>query len=68
MEETSPNAAIISVGAGNSYGHPREEVVTRYINSGASVYRTDIYGDITVDAKKNGGYKISAFVADPEDF
>ena len=68
VEETSPNAAIISVGAGNSYGHPREEVVTRYINSGASVYRTDIYGDITVDAKKNGGYKISAFVADPEDF
>lgn len=38
--------AVISVGADNDYGHPKEEIVKRWANSGATVLRTDLLGDI----------------------
>jgi competence protein ComEC len=41
IEETDPELAIISVGDGNDYGHPDEEVVQRLIDSGAEVYQTE---------------------------
>lgn len=42
-----PKDAIISVGA-NSYGHPTDEVLNILSNVGASIYRTDDVGTITV--------------------
>jgi beta-lactamase superfamily II metal-dependent hydrolase len=36
---TRPQAAVISVGAGNSYGHPSSLVITAWQNDGARVYR-----------------------------
>ena len=47
LEATAPDAAIISVGAGNSYGHPTEEVLDRLKQAGCAVYRTDLHGTIT---------------------
>ena len=44
---TAPDAAIISVGAMNSYGHPTGEVLERLKNAGCAVYRTDLHGTIT---------------------
>jgi len=41
----SPEAAVISVGK-NSYGHPSPEVITRLIEAGSEVFRTDFSGDI----------------------
>ena len=46
LEATAPDAAIISVGAGNSYGHPAREVLERLEASGCVVYRTDLHGTI----------------------
>lgn len=44
--ETDPEYAIISVGEGNSYGHPNEEVVSRYNDAGIPMFRTDELGTI----------------------
>jgi competence protein ComEC len=43
-----PRLALISVGAGNSYGHPSPRTVDRLRALGATVLRTDRIGDIAV--------------------
>jgi len=43
-----PEIALISVGAGNDYGHPASSTVEKLANSGAEIYRTDMCGDIVV--------------------
>ncbi len=43
-----PRSALISLGADNSYGHPAEETVTRLEAIGATVWRTDLEGDLVV--------------------
>lgn len=45
--ETDPDYAIISVGTGNSYGHPHDEVVQRYSDADVPMLRTDELGTIT---------------------
>ena len=40
--------ALISVGAGNSYGHPAQTTVDSWARAGAMVLRTDITGDIAM--------------------
>ena len=47
LESTSPDYAFISVGT-NSYGHPTSEVLERLRNHNTEVFRTDIYGNITI--------------------
>lgn len=42
-----PQNAVISVGRGNSYGHPTEDTLSRLRDCGAKVFRTDMQGDIT---------------------
>lgn len=44
--KTSPEIAIISVGADNSYGHPTDEVLRRLEQYGCRIYRTDLNGTI----------------------
>lgn len=44
--KTSPEIAIISVGADNSYGHPTDEVLARLEQYGCVIYRTDLDGTI----------------------
>lgn len=43
-----PETALISCGAGNSYGHPHNETLQRLSAAGAKVYRTDENGEIVV--------------------
>ena len=44
----TPSYALISVGKGNSYGHPTEGALTRLTAAGAKIFRTDDQGEITV--------------------
>ncbi len=43
-----PRVAIISVGAGNPYGHPDPEVLHALTRAGAAVLRTDEVGSIVI--------------------
>ena len=52
LREVMPQYAVISVGAGNSYGHPTEEVLSRLRDADVELYRTDLQGDII--AESNG--------------
>lgn len=47
IAKTHPRVSIISVGSGNQYGHPSQDVITRLTKDGSVIYRTDLDGDIT---------------------
>lgn len=53
LDKVKPEVAIISVGAGNSYGHPTAETLQRINDAGATIYRTDINGDLIVSVDGN---------------
>lgn len=44
---------MISVGAGNDYGHPAASTIQRLNESGTAVYRTDEKGNIVVSTDGN---------------
>ena len=46
--DVSPKCAIISVGAGNSYGHPSKAVLEAVENTESDVYRTDLNGAVRI--------------------
>lgn len=48
LYEVAPTYGIISVGQGNSYGHPHEEPMSRLEDAGVTLYRTDTMGTILV--------------------
>jgi competence protein ComEC len=47
MASAEPKFAVISVGAGNSFGLPRREILARLAAAGTRVYRTDLDGAVT---------------------
>ncbi len=57
----SPEVAIISVGAGNRYGHPHERVLD--VLAEAQILRTDRHGSITLHLD-HGTYDVELFLAD----
>lgn len=62
LREVMPQYAVISVGEGNKYGHPSDEVLSRFRDAGAEVYCTDMQGHII--AKSDG--KTVAFTTEKE--
>ena len=46
LNAVSPKYAVISVGKDNQYGHPSNDVINKLEAAGASIYRTDLNGDI----------------------
>jgi competence protein ComEC len=52
LERTSPRLALISVGEGNSYGHPAPSTLAQLAAHGVPTLRTDQAGTIELDAHK----------------
>ncbi len=50
LNAARPELAVISVGAGNPYGHPHEATLERLAARGIPVLRTDERGDITINS------------------
>ncbi len=50
VKRVSPQYAIIMVGEGNSYNHPYQSIIDRYLSVGAKVLRTDLDGNIICDS------------------
>ena len=53
IKRTGADYAIISVGEGNEYGHPSNDVIKLWEKHGAKVYRTDKCGTVTVQSDGN---------------
>jgi competence protein ComEC len=51
LDAASPEAAVISVGANNSYGHPTEAVLSALNTRNVNIFRTDESGDIRYECK-----------------
>ena len=49
LESWRPQMALISCGRGNRFGHPTPEVLQRLESIGATVLRTDLDGQITIE-------------------
>ena len=45
----SPTVAVVTAGRANHFGHPGPEVLDRYRQAGAEVFRTDRDGEVTVE-------------------
>jgi competence protein ComEC len=48
LKRVAPEAAIISDGAWNRYGHPAQSVLDRLKAANAKVFRTDLQGEISI--------------------
>ena len=46
LYETEPQYGVISVGTGNTYGHPHEEPLSRLNHAGVTLFRTDYLGTV----------------------
>ncbi|NCS31921.1 MBL fold metallo-hydrolase [bacterium] len=52
LDWLQPEVAIVSVGE-NSYGHPHSDALGLMQRYGVNVYRTDVYGNVTIDVKES---------------
>jgi len=48
VHAVAPRLALVSVGAGNSYGHPSQSVLRTLARTGAAILRTDRSGTVVV--------------------
>lgn len=51
----APQDAVISVGRGNTFGHPRPEIIERLADAHARVFRTDEFGLTNFVLSPDGG-------------
>ena len=49
-----PTVALVTVGADNDYGHPRDETLAILDDLGARVLRTDLDGVVAVSTRPEG--------------
>ena len=52
LEALTPEVGVISVGAGNTFGHPTQEAMDRMGRAGMDLYRTDRQGNILIQVHK----------------
>lgn len=53
LDVIEPDYAVISCGAGNSYGHPHDSVIKRLSAYTDKIYRTDLCGTIVFESDGN---------------
>jgi len=63
IRATSPAIAVISVGAGNRYGHPSPDVERAWRSVQAVVYRTDRDGEVEITATADGRFAVHTRLA-----
>ncbi len=61
LGQVAPQAAVISCGRGNRYGHPHEELLERLQSEDIRIFRTDGGGAVTVHIGE-GGIRVETFL------
>lgn len=54
LSHVTPWVAVIMSGAGNSYGHPHSQTLSRLSAAGVQVYRTDTFGTVRAECDNAG--------------
>ena len=68
MQRIAPEHAVIQCGNNETYKHPRQEVLTRLNSVDATIYRTDLQGNIVLTVQADGTYEFTTQrFASPED-
>ncbi|HEU4704842.1 MAG TPA: MBL fold metallo-hydrolase, partial [Sphingomicrobium sp.] len=52
LERTRPRLAVISVGAGNPYGHPTAATIATLARHGVATFRTDEEGSVVIEVSR----------------
>ncbi len=65
LRAVSPKLAFISVGPGNDYGHPTADAMGRIAAVGATIYRTDLQGDLTAVSNDGQPWTVKIEAAPP---
>lgn len=71
LAATAPEAALISVGDGNDYGHPHRAVIERLLGAGIAVYQTErgwlkaegplvANGNVAIEVDRDGSWSVNA--------
>jgi competence protein ComEC len=65
LARVRPSVAVVSVGAGNTYGHPAGAVIGDLGRRGARVFRTDQVGDVAVVGLSGGRVEVLTHSGEP---
>jgi competence protein ComEC len=63
VRAVGPGVVIFPVGYRNRFGHPHGDVLRRYAESGARVYRTDRDGAVTISIRADGTIRVAPYRA-----
>jgi beta-lactamase superfamily II metal-dependent hydrolase len=58
LARTKPEVVVISLGAGNTYGHPHAAALRYYEAGNRRVFRTDQMGDVVIIVDAQGRYQV----------
>jgi competence protein ComEC len=64
VQKLGPENCVVSVGTGNRFRHPDPQVISRYVQEGTSVLRTDFHGAVTAKVSANGT-ELSTMIQSP---
>ncbi|CRK54054.1 DNA internalization competence protein comec/rec2 [Rhodococcus sp. RD6.2] len=59
LRAVGARVVVVSVGAGNTFGHPNPDILRAVRETGATVARTDLGGDIAVSRAGGGGVAVT---------
>ncbi len=65
LDHLDPDAALISVGRRNRFGHPTPDVLRRLLRRAIPIHRTDRSGSLRVRARSDGSFRISSEFGGP---
>lgn len=63
VQATKPRVVVISVGAGNTYGHPDPYALQYYGVYAEAIYRTDRDGGVLVTGRQDGSFDVTTWDA-----